>query len=155
VLSFTAFNGGNTTNVIPSEVKLMGTFRAMDEVWRFKAHDLIKNQARSIVEGMGANIDIKIDVGYPFVLNNEKLSSTAMQQAIDFLGQDNVEETELRMGAEDFAYYSHEIPGCFFRLGVGNIQKGISIGVHTSTFNIDENAIETGISAMALFGAIG
>ena len=155
VLSFTAFNGGNTTNVIPSEVKLMGTFRAMNEEWRFKAHELIKQQATALVESMGATIDIKIDVGYPFVLNDEKLSAAARNVAEDFFGVANISETELRMGAEDFGYYTHQVPGCFFRLGVGNVAKGINIGVHTSTFNIDENAIEIGISAMALFGAIG
>jgi len=53
------------------------------------------------------------------------------------------------MGAEDFAYYSHEIPGCFFRLGAGNKAKGISAGVHTPTFNIDEKAIENGMGMMA------
>ena len=153
VLSITAFNGGTTTNIIPSEVKLMGTFRAMDETWRFKAHELIIKQATQLVESMGATIDIKIDVGYPFVLNDEKLSAAARKKAEAFFGADKVEETELRMGAEDFAYYTHQVPGCFFRLGVGNISKGITIGVHTPTFNIDEDAIEIGMAAMALFGA--
>jgi amidohydrolase len=153
VLSITAFNGGSTTNIIPSEVKLMGTFRAMDETWRFKAHELIIKQATQLVESMGASIDIKIDVGYPFVLNDEKLSAASRTKAEAFFGNDKVEETELRMGAEDFAYYTHQVPGCFFRLGVGNISKGITIGVHTPTFNIDEDAIEIGMAAMALFGA--
>ena len=153
VLSITSFQGGYTTNVIPSEVKLMGTFRAMNEEWRFKAHELITKLSTELVHSMGAEIDIKIDVGYPFVLNNEKLSAAAREKAEDYLGAENIEETELRMGAEDFAYYSHRIPGCFFRLGVGNIAKGISIGVHTPTFNIDEDAIEIGMGMMALLGA--
>jgi hippurate hydrolase len=153
VLSITSFQGGNTTNVIPSEVKLMGTFRAMDEVWRFKAHDLIKKMATELVRSMGAEIDIKIDVGYPFVLNNEKLSAAASLKAASYLGKENVEETELRMGAEDFAFYSHKIPACFFRLGVRNEAKGITIGGHTPTFNVDEDAIEIGMGMMALLGA--
>ena len=155
VLSITAFQGGYTTNVIPTEVKLMGTFRAMNEVWRFKAHELIIKMATELVHSMGAEIDIKIDVGYPFVLNNEKLSASARKKGEDYVGKENVEETELRMGAEDFAYYSHQIPGCFFRLGVGNKAKGISIGVHTPTFNVDEGAIEIGMGMMALLGATG
>jgi amidohydrolase len=155
VLSITSFQGGNTTNVIPSEVKLMGTFRAMDEVWRFKAHELIKKQAISLVESMGAEIDIKIDVGYPFVLNDEQLSANARKIGESFVGKENVEETELRMGAEDFAYYTHIIPGCFFRIGAGNIEKGITSGVHTPTFNIDEDAIEIGIGMMAAIGIQG
>ncbi len=153
VLSITSFHGGNTTNVIPSEVKLMGTFRAMNEEWRYKAHELIKTLSTQLVESMGATIDIKIDIGYPFVLNNEALTAAARTKAASFVGKDNVEETELRMGAEDFAFYSHKIPGCFFRLGTGNIAKGITAGVHTPSFNIDEEAIEIGMGMMALLGA--
>ena len=149
VLSITAMNGGNTTNVIPSEVKLMGTFRAMNEEWRFKAHEMIIKQTKELVTAMGAEVDVRIDVGYPFVFNNEALSAEARAIAEQFAGTDNVSETELRMGAEDFAYYSHQIPGCFFRLGAGNKAKGITSNVHTPTFNIDEAAIEHGMGMMA------
>jgi amidohydrolase len=153
VLSITSFKGGNTTNVIPSEVKLMGTFRAMNEEWRFKAHELIKNQTQQLVAAMGAEAEIKIDVGYPFVLNDEQLHPQAKAKAVAYMGTTNVSETELRMGAEDFAYYSHQVPACFFRLGAGNKAKGITIGVHTPTFNIDEGAIEVGMGIMAWMGA--
>ena len=149
VLSITSFNGGNTTNVIPSEVKLMGTFRAMNEEWRFKAHDLIKNICKKTAEISGVDIDVEIDVGYPFVINNMELTEKAKRKAGEFAGQQNVEETEMRMGAEDFAFYSHLIPACFFRLGVGNTKNGITSGVHTPTFNIDESAIENGMGIMA------
>jgi hippurate hydrolase len=153
VLSITSFQGGYTTNVIPSEVKLMGTFRAMDESWRFKAHDLIRKQATELVHSMGAEIDINIDIGYPAVYNNEILNDHARKQAESFMGVENISETELRMGAEDFGYYSQVIPGCFYRLGVMNIEKGITSGVHTPTFNVDERAIEIGMGVMASFGA--
>ena len=152
VLSITSFQGGNTTNVIPSEVKLMGTFRAMNEEWRFKAHELIKKQTIELVAAMGAEATIHIDVGYPFVLNDEELGNATRKKAEEYVGATNVEETELRMGAEDFAYYSHQIPACFFRLGAGNKAKGISSGVHTPTFNIDESAIEIGMGMMAWVG---
>lgn len=155
VLSITSFQGGNTTNVIPSEVKLMGTFRAMNEEWRFKAHELIIKQTKELVAAMGAEADVRIDVGYPFVLNDQALSDHAREQAGLFAGKENVEETEMRMGAEDFAYYSHEIPGCFFRLGAGNKAKGITAGVHTPTFNIDEKAIQNGMGMMAWLAVSG
>lgn len=153
VLSITSFQGGYTTNVIPSEVKMMGTFRAMDEAWRFQAHELIRKQAIELVHSMGAEIDLHIDVGYPTVYNNETLNTLARKQAASFMGESNVLETELRMGAEDFGYYSQVIPGCFFRLGVMNKEKGITSGVHTPTFNVDESAIETGMGIMAWLGA--
>lgn len=153
VLSITAFNGGTTTNVIPNEIKLKGTFRAMDEEWRFKAHELIRTLATSLVQSMGGEIDLLIDVGYPSVYNNEVLHGLAKQKAEMFIGAGNVEETEKRMGAEDFGYYTQQIPGCFYRLGVMNTAKGIISGVHTPTFNIDESAIETGMGMMAWLGA--
>ncbi len=149
VLSITSIQGGNATNVIPSEVKLMGTFRAMNEEWRFKAHELITNICKCTAAITGAETRVHIDVGYPFVINNEQLTEKAKRSAMEFAGEENVEETEMRMGAEDFAFYSHKIPACFFRLGVGNQEKNISSGVHTPTFNIDERAIENGIGIMA------
>jgi amidohydrolase len=153
VLSITAINGGYTTNVIPTEVKLMGTFRAMDEEWRFKAHELIRKQTNELAHSMGAEADVHIDVGYPCVYNNEALHKKAKVLAQEFMGADKVGETEMRMGAEDFGYYSQKIPGCFFRLGTANKEKGITAGVHTPLFNIDESAIETGIGMMACFGS--
>jgi len=153
VLSITSFQGGHTTNVIPSEVKLMGTFRAMDETWRFKAHDIIRKLSTELVHSMGAEIDLHIDVGYPSVYNNEALNKVAKDLAKKFMGDENIETTELRMGAEDFGYYTQVIPGCFYRLGVMNEATGITSGVHTPTFNIDESAIENGMGMMAWLGA--
>lgn len=155
VLSITAFHGGFTTNVIPSEVKLMGTFRAMDETWRYKAHDLIRKQTSLLVEAMGAEAEVHIDVGYPTVINHEGLHHVARKIAEDYMGAEWVEQTDIRMGAEDFGYYSQKIPGCFFRLGTANKSKGITAGVHTPIFNIDEAAIETGMGIMAYMGATG
>ena len=153
VLSICSIQGGNTTNVIPSEVKLMGTFRAMDETWRYKAHELIRQQAKSIVEGMGAELDLHIDIGYPTVDNDPAFTEAAWKLAEEFMGKTDVEETEMRMGAEDFGYYTQVIPGCFYRLGVRNEAKGIIHQVHTPKFDIDESAIEIGVGMMAYLGA--
>lgn len=155
VLSICSIQGGHTTNVIPSEVKMMGTFRAMDEEWRFKAHDIIRRQVRHIGEAMNAEIDLHIDVGYPCVYNNESLHQTARDLAQQYMGADHVKETELRMGAEDFGFYSERIPGCFFRLGTANASRGITAGVHTPRFDIDESAIRVGTGMMAWMGAQG
>jgi hippurate hydrolase len=152
VLSITSFQGGATTNVIPNEVKLMGTFRAMDETWRAQAHALIKKISTELVHSMGAELELHIDKGYPAVINNDVLSEKAKSAAAEFSGNENVEETELRMGAEDFGYYAQQIPACFYRVGVMNKEKGITSGVHTPTFNIDENAIEVGMGIMAWLG---
>ena len=153
VLSICSVHGGNTTNVIPTEVKLMGTFRAMDEVWRFKAHELMMQQAKGLSLATGAEIDFKVDVGYPTVDNEPIITEAAWKLADTFMGASNVEETEKRMGAEDFGYYSQVIPGCFFRLGVRNESKGIIHNVHTPHFNIEEEAIENGVGMMAWLGS--
>jgi hippurate hydrolase len=155
VLSICSIQGGHTTNVIPSEVKMMGTFRALNEEWRYKGHEIIRKITTSIVEGMGAKVDLHIDIGYPSVFNNESLNEQARKQAELLFGNDAIETTEMRMGAEDFGYYSQKIPGCFFRLGVANASKGITSGVHTPTFNIDESAIEKGMAMMAWLGMTG
>ncbi len=153
VLSICSFQGGNSTNVIPAEVKLMGTFRAMDEEWRYKAHELITKQTLEIAHALNAEAEIKIDVGYPAVYNNSGVTTNAAALAEAFVGKENVEETELRMGAEDFGFYAQKIPACFFRLGVRNEKKSIVHQVHTPNFNIDEAALETGAGMMTLLGA--
>lgn len=154
VLSICSIQGGHTTNVIPSEVKLMGTFRALNEEWRFRAHDIIRRMAVSTASAMGAEIDVHIEVGYPAVINNEKLNAVARQLAEELMGADHIETTEMRMGAEDFGFYSQVIPGCFYRLGVGNVEKGITATVHTPVFNVDESAIRNGMAMMAWLGAM-
>jgi amidohydrolase len=152
VLSICSIHGGNTTNVIPSEVKLMGTFRAMDEVWRFKAHELMMQQAKGLAIATGAEIDFRVDVGYPTVDNEPAITEAAWKLADEYMGAENVEETELRMGAEDFGYYSQVIPGCFFRLGVRNESKDAIHNVHTPVFKVDEDAIAHGVGMMAWLG---
>lgn len=153
VLSICSIQGGHTTNVIPSEVKLMGTFRAMDETWRAKAHELIRHQVKGIAEATGAEIDLHIDIGYPTVDNDPALTEKGWKLAETYMGNENVSETEMRMGAEDFGYYTQVIPGCFYRIGVRNEAAGIVHNVHTPRFNIDEKAIETGMGMMAWLGA--
>ena len=155
VLSICSIQGGHTTNVIPSEVKMMGTFRAMDEKWRFEAHDRIRAIVEHTANANGAEVTLEISVGYPSVINDEATNTIAKSLAGELIGKENVGEAEISLGAEDFGYYTQEIPGCFYRLGTGNVSKGIVSGVHTPTFDIDEEAIKMGISMMAFLVARG
>jgi hippurate hydrolase len=111
----------------------------MNEQWRAEAHGLIEKISTEVVHSMGAELDMHIDRGYPAVINNEELNASAKKATEEFLGKENISETELRMGAEDFGYYAQQIPACFYR-------------VHTPTFNIDERAIEVGMGLMAWLG---
>jgi len=149
VLSFGKMIANGATNIIPDKVELEGTFRAMNEEWRAEAHIKMKKMAESIAEGMGGQCIFRIDKGYPFLINDEVVTGNAKQSAIEFLGEKNVIDLDLRMTAEDFAYFSQEKPSCFYRLGIKNEAKNITSGLHTSKFNIDEDAIETSIGLMA------
>ena len=150
VLTFGKINStGGSTNIIPEEVKIQGTFRTMDEDWRQKAHLKMVNMAAAIAEGMGGKCNFEIVKGYPFLINDEDLTLRAKRYAEEYLGKDQVVDLPIRMTAEDFAYYSQVIPACFYRLGTGNVAKGITSNVHTDTFDIDEAALELSIGVMA------
>jgi amidohydrolase len=140
---------GGATNVIPDEVKLKGTFRTMDEAWRFEAHQRMKKLAEGLAASMGGRAELDISVGYPFLVNHDELTQKVRQRAEDYLGKENVVELPIRMTAEDFAYFSQEMPACFYRLGTGNPARGIMSPIHTSTFDVDEDclAISTGLMA--------
>lgn len=149
VLTFGRIEGLGATNIIPDKVEIAGTFRAMDEGWREKAHGLITRMATSLAESMGGSCDVNIDKGYPFLMNDTELTARARAAAVTYVGEENIVELPLWMGAEDFSYYSQQIPACFYRLGTGNEAKGITSYVHTPTFDIDESALELGCGMMA------
>ncbi len=150
VLSFGKINSvGGATNVIPSEVKIEGTFRTMNEEWRKEAHDHIRRIAEKTAESMGGACEVDIRVGYPCLVNDERVTGEFREKAEAYMGKDGVVELPLRMTAEDFAYYGHKVPGCFYRLGTGNKEKGIESPVHTPTFDVDEDSLEWGMGLMA------
>jgi len=149
VLSFGKITANGRTNIIPDEVIIEGTIRTFDEKWRAEAHQKITKMAQSIAEGMGGSCNVFIDNGYPYLINNEALTNRIQTYAIDYLGKENVEQLDLRMAAEDFAYYSQQIPASLYRLGIRNESKGIVANAHTSTFDVDEQCLETGMGFMA------
>lgn len=149
VLSFGRIIGDGRTNVIPDEVKIEGTIRTFDEAWRKEAHRRIEKMARGMAEGMGGSCDVRVDTGYPFVYNDPEVTSNARQWAVDLLGEENVVNLPIRMTAEDFSYFANEVPSCFYRLGVADNSRGINSGLHTSTFDVDEKSLETGMGLMA------
>lgn len=149
VLSFGKVEALGATNVIPNEVKIQGTFRTLNEDWRAKAHEKMLSIAKGLVEGMGGEVDFEIRKGYPFLKNDPELTARATDAAKAYLGEENVVDLDIWMAAEDFAYYSQEIDGCFYRLGTRNEAKGIISGVHTPTFDIEEDALEIGAGLMA------
>lgn len=150
VLSFGHFEALGATNVIPSTAHLKGTFRTMDEKWRAEALQLIESQIHSIVESQGGTASLEISKGYPYLENDPTVTNSLKEKAVAFLGSDKVEDLPIRLTSEDFAFYSHEVPVCFFRLGVRNESKNIVYGVHHPKFNIDDDALKTGMEIMSL-----
>jgi amidohydrolase len=149
VLAFGKVQANGATNVIPESVKIEGTFRTMDEKWRKTAHEKITALVTKIANEKNAKADLKIMIGYPFLVNNESVTKIARETAVEMNGKENIFELPLRMTAEDFSFISQQVPSCFFRLGTGNKKEGIISGVHKATFNIDEKALETGAGLMA------
>jgi amidohydrolase len=149
VLSFGKIIANGATNVIPNEVYLEGTFRTMDEQWRNEAHIKIKKMAEGIAESMGGSCEFDIRRGYPFLINEERLTAMTRANAEDYLGKENVLDLDIWMAAEDFAYYSQVADACFYRLGTRNEARGITSSVHTPTFDVEESALEQSVGLMA------
>jgi amidohydrolase len=149
VVAFGKIEGHGATNVIPETVELAGTFRTMDENWRKSVHEKLQELVEKISDKYKVRSELRIEKGYPFLVNDKDFTQKCFHAAQQYLGEENVEELPLRMTAEDFAFITQKVPSCFFRLGTGNKQRGITSGVHTPTFDVDEKSLETGMGLMA------
>lgn len=149
VLTFGKIVGGTATNIIPDEINIAGTFRAMNEVWRAEGLKRIKKMAESIAEGMGGKCEVNISHGYPYLENNPDVTRRIKKAAEEYVGKENVVDIDVTLASEDFAFYSHVVPASFYRLGTRNDAKGITSYVHTPTFDIDEDALKIGPGLMA------
>ena len=149
VLSFGKIEGKGATNIVPDVVDIAGTLRCFDENLRVQLHKQIAFICERVTEKYLSHCEVTILKGYPVLINNEEVTADAKQLAQEFIGNKNVLNLPPRMGSEDFAYYTHQVPACFYRLGVGNKKLGITSGLHTSTFNIDESALKESIGLMS------
>ncbi len=149
VLTFGKVIANGATNVIPNEVYIEGTFRAMDEEWRADGLKRIRQIAELTAEAMGGTCEVFIQKGYPFLKNEPELTRRMKGAAVDYMGAENVIDLDIWLAAEDFAFYTHHVDACFYRLGTRNEAKGIVSGVHTPTFDIDETALVIGAGLMS------
>jgi amidohydrolase len=149
ILSFGKVTASGATNVIPAEVRLEGTLRSMDEGWRFRAHDLIRRTAEGAAAALGATCEVEIAVGYPALVNDPGTASAVREAAVAYVGAERVVDLPMWFASEDFAYYTRELPGAFYVLGVGNEAAGVTHGLHTPRFTVDEEALRTGAGFMA------
>jgi amidohydrolase len=149
VLSFGKIIANGAINVIPDSVYMEGTFRALNESWRDEAHKRMKKMAEGIAESMGGTCEFKINRGYPFLINEEKLTANVQSYAVDYVGSDNVIAQDIWMAAEDFSIFSQAADCCYYLLGTRNEERGITSSLHTPTFDVDESALETSMGLMA------
>lgn len=157
VLSFGRFIADGSVNVIPDTVYIEGTFRTMDEAWRNEAHTRIRRITESVVEGMGGSCQLDISRGYPRLVNDENLTTSVTAFVEEYAGRENIVDLDIWMASEDFAYYGEQVSSCFYLLGVGNVEKGITASLHTPVFNIDEDALRmsTGLMAFIAVKSLG
>ncbi len=149
VLTFGKIQGGFATNVIPDKVEILGTFRTMNEQWRYEAHRWIKEFTEQTCAAYGAQALIEIPSGYPALYNDPALTAKAEAWAKEYVGDEHVHELDMRMAAEDFSFYTQHVPGCFFRIGTSKEDKEFITPVHNSHFDINEESMKTGMGMMA------
>ncbi|CAH0999755.1 N-acetyldiaminopimelate deacetylase [Neolewinella maritima] len=141
---------GGATNIIPNAVHLQGTLRTLDEAWRKELHQRLRRTAEGIASALGGTAELEVRHGYPFLKNDEPLTRWAQVEARTLLGEEQVVDLPIRMTGEDFAFYTHHVPACFYRLGVNGPGHAGS-PVHTDTFDVDEKCLQTGASLLAWF----
>ena len=149
ILTIGKLTAEGATNVIPERAHLEGTFRAMDEDWRAEGHALIRRVIRHTAEAHGATADIDIRVGYPALYNHEAPTALAREAATEYVGPEQTIDLDRWFAGEDFAYFLQERPGTFYCLGIRNEDEGITHGLHTSRFTVDEESLRIGPGFMA------
>lgn len=147
VLSFGKIIAEGATNVIPEKAEIAGTLRCFDEKKRSEIHHKINSICKEIAQASKGECEVKILKGNPVLTNHELLTNYCKDVAANTMVK--VQELPKRMGSEDFAFYTEKVPSCFYRIGVGNLAKGIHSPIHTPTFDVDENCLKTATILMS------
>ena len=149
ILSFGKLQAQGATNIIPDEVYVEGTLRCLDETKRHAALAQVRRIVEQVASMYGGRAELDIRLGYPVLHNDEALAQRNRAQIAAYVGEENVVDLDIWMAAEDFAWYTQEVPGCFYRLGTRNEARGITHGLHTPQFDIDEDALRLSTGLMA------
>jgi amidohydrolase len=150
VVSVGTVKAGTRNNIIPEESEIMGTIRTFDPKLRAEIYDEIRQIAAGVALGTSAEIDVEFDVGgfYPVTFNNldlvEKLSPSLKAATNNKFAINNSPST----GAEDFSYFSQEIPGLYFWLGVNAPGVMEAPGNHSPYFVVDDGALDEGLKSL-------
>lgn len=147
IVTVGAINGGVRSNIIPDSVEMIGTLRTFDADTRTQIHERVTRTAEQIAASAGATVEVEIDLGYPVTANDPQLTR-AMQPTLQRVVGDQLQESPLITGAEDFSYYANEVPGMFFFLGVAPDDPDMVYPNHSPYFYADESALPVGVQAM-------
>lgn len=151
VITIGKIEGGYARNIIAPSVHLEGTVRTLDPAVRETMEERIEKVIAGVCQAFGATYKLNYHYGYPSVVNDEALIPFLEETAQEVLGEGTLSIVKPSMGGEDFSYYAQQIPGIFFRLGVGSQEKGTTYPLHHPLFDIDEDALPFGSSMLAQF----
>jgi amidohydrolase len=148
VVTVGSYHGGDAFNVIPDQVDLSGTIRTYDA----QVRETVLRRVREIVEGTaaahGASAELKIQHLTPAVVNDADVTQVLRASAEAVVGPENVTSGERTMGSEDAAYFTQEVPGCYFLLGSANSDRGLDAPHHNPRFDFDEDVLPIGVAVM-------
>ena len=152
VVSITVINGGNASNVIPSEVNVKGTLRSLTMDGLKELQKRVKEIAEGIAQTHGCEAIVEyVGNDYPPTVNDSDMWKFAKEIGIELLGDENVSDLDAVMGGEDFAYYTEKVKGCFVVLGMNNPDIDATYSVHHPMFKADEDALHIGAALHTIF----
>ena len=152
VVSITVINGGNASNVIPSEIKVKGTLRSLTLNGLKELQKRVKEIAEGIARTHGCEAIVEyVGNDYPPTVNDSEMWKFAKKIGIELLGEKNVNDLDAVMGGEDFAYYTEKVKGCFVVLGMNNPDIDATYSVHHPMFKADEDALHIGTALHTIF----
>lgn len=151
VVTIGKIEGGVRSNIIPEEVRMIGTIRSLDPEMQDKIHKRIREIATNIGESAGAEVEVNISRGYPVTYNDPGLTAWAAESLKRTAGDDHVFLRKAVTGAEDFSYFAQEVPGFFFFLGGMPADKTAEEAAphHTPDFYIDDSGLKLGVKALS------
>jgi amidohydrolase len=145
VISVTQFLGGTTHNVIPGSVKIWGTVRSFDPALRESIPAKMERVVKGITEAHEASYEFKYEFGYRPVINDNEVTTVIEETVREVFGEEALDMMRPNMGGEDFSAFMEKAPGCYFYVGAGNEEKGITYPHHHELFTVDEDALEIGV----------
>lgn len=152
VVTVGKIRGGVRSNIIPEQVELVGTIRALDEDMREKIHQRIRRVAENVAASMGATVDVEIPLStsYPVTYNDPELYRRMLPTLKAAAGEDHVLTINAITGAEDFSFFAREVPGLFFFLGGKpvDVPEEESPPHHTPEFFVDEEGMKLGVRTL-------